>query len=76
MQFLTSLLYYYFIAFMFVFSWLYVSTWCLQMTEEVPEPMELELQNVMSCYLGTGNQIQVPLKEQPVLLTTDLSLKN
>ena len=33
------------------------------------DPLELELQTVVNCHMGAGNQILIPLKEQPLLLT-------
>lgn len=36
-------------------------------------PLSLELQTVMSCYMGVGNPTQVLLEGQSVLLTSKLS---
>lgn len=41
-------------------------TWCLWNLEEGFNPLEMELQTVVSCHMGAGNQTRLP-KEQQVL---------
>jgi hypothetical protein len=47
--------------FLFRMDWRFV---CMHICMRVSEPLELELQIAMGCYVGAG-----PLEEQPVLLT-------
>ena len=44
--------------------------WCPQRQERVSEPLELELQMVVTSHVGAGNLNPGPLEEQTVLLTT------
>lgn len=39
--------------------------------KKVPDPLDLELQSVLSCHVGAKVQSWVPLQEQLVLLTAE-----
>lgn len=45
----------------------YLCAWCLQRVEEGVDPLELKLQTVTSCYVGTGNWNQVLWKSSTCL---------
>lgn len=47
---------------------------CARCLWRLEDPLEVELRTVVSCYVGAEIQAPGPVKEQPVILSTEPSL--
>lgn len=47
---------------------------CARCLWRLEDSLEVELRTVVSCYVGAGIQAPGPVEDQPVILTTELSL--